>query len=164
VVSSDSAGGDPVTIEGGPDSLGNSYHWTVSNQSTSPIVGLEIPHYRTSLFFAPAGWTFNCTHLAGVGEPDRPGVCTAKADSPGQGIAPGRSAAFGLQLATGSVKRGVGDARVTFADSKTQIVSGVVIPVPEGIGDKYIPLIGLGTILLIFVLYQWVRGRKRYQT
>lgn len=150
----------PASIEGGPDALGNAYQWTITNSHVSPIVRVEIPHYHANLFFAPQGWTFACTNLVGVGATDEPGVCVATAAAPSVGIAPGRSAVFGLQLASGSVKRGFGEAVIGFADSATHKFSGVMVPVPETLGDRYIPLIGLGAILAIFVAYQVARGRK----
>lgn len=152
----------PATVEGGPDSLGQSYQWTVSNQASSPIVHVEFPHYRASLFFAPAKWTFSCSNQVAVGSIDAPGVCVAKADSPGDGVAPGRSAVFGMQLASGAVKRGMGEVRLTFADSTSYLANQVAVPVPETFGDKYIPLIGLGVILAAFVAIRSVQGRKRH--
>ncbi len=150
----------PVSVEGGPDGLGNAYHWTVSNNHTSLIVRVEIPHYRGSLFFAPKGWTSSCTNLVAVGARDATGVCTATATATGDGIAPGRSATFNLQLASGSVKRGSGEVVIGFADATTHKMSGVLVPVPETLGDRYIPLIGLGTILAAFVVIQVFKSRK----
>ena len=150
----------PASIEAGPDALGNAYQWTITNGHVSPIVRVEIPHYRANLFFAPKGWTFTCTNLVGIGAADEPGLCVATAGAASDGIAPGRSAVFGLQLASGSVKRGFGEAVVGFADSSTHKISGVLVPVPETLRDRYIPLIGLGTILAVFVIYQVARGRK----
>jgi hypothetical protein len=149
----------PTSVEGGPDGLGNAYHWTVSNNHTSPIVRVEIPHYRGSLFFAPRGWTSTCTNLVAVGARDTPGICTATAT--GDGIAPGRSATFNLQLASGSVKRGTGDVVIGYADSSKLTISGVLVTVPETWSDKYITLIGLGTILAVFVAVQFLRSRKK---
>lgn len=140
--------------------MGNSYQWTVTNSHTAPIVRVEIPHYRASLFFAPKGWTFACTNLVAIGSADIPGLCTATAGSPGEGIAPGRSASFGLQLAAGSVKRGFAQASIGFADATNTKINDVLVPVPETLGDKYIPLIGLGVILLSLAAYQLLRARK----
>jgi hypothetical protein len=154
------ASSTPAVVEGGPDGLGNAYHWTINNKHTSPIVRVEIPHYRGSLFFAPKGWTSSCTNLVAVGAPDAPGVCTATASATDDGIAPGRSATFSMQLATGTVKRGAGDVVIGFADASTQNIGGVVVPVPETLGDRYISLIGLGTILAGFVAVQVFRSRK----
>jgi hypothetical protein len=141
--------------------LGNTYHWTVTNNQSSPIVRVEIPHYRGNLFFAPKGWTTSCTNLVAVGAPDAPGVCTATAAATGDGIAPGRSATFSMQIATGAVKRGTGDVIIGYADASTQNISGVMVPVPETLSDKYISLIGLGIFLVVFVVAQSVRSRKK---
>lgn len=150
----------PVSVEGGPDGLGNVYHWTVTNNHSSPIVHVEIPQYRGSLFFPPKGWTSSCTNLVAIGAPDAPGICTATAASRADGIAPGRSASFGLQIAAGSAKRGSGEVLIGFGDSSTQRIGNVMVPVPETLGDRYITLIGLGAILAVYVVIQVVRGRK----
>ena len=150
-----------ASIEGGPDALGKSYHWTITNNHTSPIVRVDIPHYRASLFFAPKGWTSTCTNLVAVGAADEPGVCSATAAAASDGIAPGRSANFGVQLASGAIKRGAGEVVLSFADAGTQKISGVPVPVPETFGDRYIPLLGLGTILVIFVIVQVFRSHKK---
>jgi hypothetical protein len=150
-----------VTIEGGPEALGATYQWTITNNHTSPIVRVEVPHYRASLFFAPKGWTSSCTNLVAVGALDATGVCTATATVLADGIAPGRSATFGMQLAAGSIKRGSSEATIGFADSSTQTVSGVLVPVPETFADRYISLLGLGAILAGFVVFQALRSRKK---
>lgn len=151
----------PVIVEGGPEGLGNSYQWTITNSYDSPIVKVEIPHYRANLFYAPKGWTTSCTNLVEVGGKDAPGVCTSSAQSPVDGIASGRSASFQIQLATGQVKRGFATARFTHADGATHEVSGVFVPIPESMGDRYIPLFGLGAILTVFAAIQAARRRKR---
>lgn len=150
-----------VSIEGGPETASNAYRWTITNNHGSPIVRVELPQYRGSLFFPPTGWTSSCTNLVAVGAPDAPGTCTAIAKSESQGIALGRSSSFGLQLASGSVKRGFGEVVIGFADSSTHRVGGVMVPVPETLGDRYIPLIGLGTILALYVGVQITRSRKK---
>ena len=150
----------PVSVEGGPDGLGHTYHWTISNNHASPIVRVEIPHYRASLFFAPKGWTSTCTNLVAVGAIDAPGLCIASATAIVDGIAPGRSVQFGMQLGSASVKRGTGDVVIGYADSSKLTISGILVPVPETLSDKYIPLIGLGTILAVFVVVQVLKSRK----
>lgn len=151
----------PVTVEGGPDGLGSSYQWTITNDYTSPITKVEIPHYRASLFFAPKGWNSSCTNLVAVGAKDEPGSCTSTAESPASGIAPGRSLSFSLQVASGTVKRGSGTVTVEFADSSRQQVANVLVPVPESIMARYVPLIGLGAILFFLVVVETIRSRKK---
>ncbi len=150
----------PVSVEGGPEGLGNAYQWTIGNHQFSPIIRIEVPHYRATLFFAPKGWTSACTNMVNVGAKDLPGICTATANSPGEGIAQGRSASFSMQIASGAVKRGSGKVIVGFADATTQEIGGVLVPVPETRGDRYIPLIGLGAILLGFFILQAIRRRR----
>lgn len=150
-----------VTIEGGPEGLGNSYQWTVTNDHSSPIIKVEFPHYRASLFLAPAGWSSSCTNLVAIGAKDEPGTCTSVADSPASGIAPGRSLSFRIQLASGTVKRGSGTAVVEFADSRRQEVVGVLIPVPESRMTRFMPLVGLGVVLSFLIILETIRSRRK---
>lgn len=155
------ASSPPVIMEGGPDALGTAYSWTLTNQSSSPVVSVALPHYRASLFFAPKGWATSCTNLVAVGSLDAPGVCTATAPSASLGIAPGRSAQFGLQMGSAVVKRGTGQVVVELADSTRLSIDNVVVPMPERWSDKYVSLVGLGSILVIFIFVQSIRSRKK---
>ncbi len=150
-----------VTITGGADASGHTYAWQVANTGDSSIVEVRFPHYRAGLFFAPQGWSTNCTALVHVGVKDEPGVCTARAVSPGEGIAPGRSATFSIQVAPAGAKRGRGEATVRLADGTEMRVGGVELPQAEGLGDKYVSLIGLGAVFMIFIVAQAIRKRRK---
>lgn len=149
-----------VTIEGGPDANGHGYTWTVTNGRALPIVHVEFPHYRASLFFASEGWKTECTNLVAVGVKSLAGVCAASTDIPASGIAAGRSATFSMQIASVGAKRGLGAVVVRFSDGVTQTISGVPVPTAEPPGDRNIPLIGLGTVFMIFIVVRAARRRR----
>ncbi len=152
--------GRPVTVAGGADASGHVYAWTVTNRHTSPITRVEFPHYRATLFFAPTGWSTDCTFLVNVGVEDSPGACVASAPAPTDGIQPGRSAEFRMQCSARGASRGIGVITVRFADDTRREVAGVELPRPEGVGDKYVPLIGLAAIAGIFALIAAIRNRR----
>jgi hypothetical protein len=149
-----------VSIIGGADASGHTYTWQVRNGGASPIVEVRFPHYRGGLFFSPLGWSSDCTALVHVGAKDEPGVCTARAVAPADGIAPGQSVAFSMQIASSGAKRGPGEVTVRFADGSETRVAGVELPQQEGLGDKYVSLVALGGVFTIFVIAQAVRKRR----
>jgi hypothetical protein len=150
-----------VAITGGADASGHTYTWQVQNGGTSPIVEVCFPHYRAGLFFPPGGWSNDCTALVKVGAKDEPGFCTARATAPAEGIAKGRSTPFSMQIAAAGAKRGLGEVVVRFADGSETRIAGVELPQQEGLGDRYVSLIALGAVFLIFVAVQAVRNRRR---
>lgn len=167
-----------ATITGGADPAGYSYTWTVTNKHTSPIVHVEFPHYHGALFFAPEDWSVECTFLVNVGVEDRPGVCTARnvlfAEAPAGfarnntalGSKPGSARDtldFRMQVLLRGTRRGQGQVLVRFADGSEVYVAGVELPQREAVGDKYVPLIGLGLIFLIWVIAR-SRSRAKRQT
>jgi len=151
-----------VTITGGADASGNNYTWTVTNHYRSPIVYVEFPHYRAVLFYAPAGWSTKSTYLVNVGVPDRPGLCTAKAESVAKGIRPGTSAEFRMQVDVGKAWRGPGTVRIRFADGTETTVADVQLPQPKNTPiDKYVRVIGFFVIFVVAVAIFSIRQRKR---
>lgn len=149
-----------VSITGGADASGHTYSWQVHNGGALPIVEVRFPHYRAGLFFPPPGWSNDCTALVHVGAKDEPGICTARAAAPADGITPGRSAAFSMQIAPAGAKRGPGEVTVRFADGNETRVAGVELPQQEGLGDKYVSLIALGGVFIVFVAVQAIRKRR----
>jgi hypothetical protein len=140
-----------VTITGGADATGDGYAWTVVNNHTSPIVYVEFPHYHASLFLAPDGWSTDSTFLVNVGVEDRPGTCTARVGQPASGIKRGATGTFQMRVYQPGTRRGQGTVVVRFADGSEVQVSGVEMPTPEAMSDKYAPLIGLGAIFIIWL-------------
>ncbi len=167
----------PVTITGGADPAGYTYTWTVTSKHSSPIVHVEFPHYHGALFFAPENWSVECTFLVNVRVEDRPGVCTARntlfAEAPARrtrnDVAPrSRSASaqgaleFRMQVVLKGARRGPGHVLVRFADDSEVYVAGVELPQREAAGDKYISLIGLGLIFVVWVIARtWGRAKRQ---
>ena len=155
------AGNAPVVITGGTDASGHTYTWQVNNGGVSPIVEVRFPHSHGGLFFPPPGWSSDCTAMVHVGTKDGPGVCAVRAPAPADGIAPGRSVTFSMQIAPAGAKRGPGEVTVRFADGSETRIAGVELSQREAIGDKNLPLFGLGGAFTIFVIAQAVRERRR---
>ncbi|HUU97787.1 MAG TPA: hypothetical protein VM487_18785 [Phycisphaerae bacterium] len=149
-----------VTITGGADASGQNYRWTVTNHYGSPVVYIQFPHYHADTFFAPDGWEKECTNLIGVGARNAPGTCTAWADSPEKGIAPGRSAEFSVRLAAVGAHRRPGQVTVRFADGTQTIVAGVELPTASTTSEQLYALIGFAMVFAI-VVYVQVRRRRR---
>lgn len=150
-----------VTITGGADASGQNYRWTVTNHYGSPVVYIQFPHYHADTFFAPDGWEKECTNLIRVGARNAPGTCTTWADSAEKGIAPGRSAEFGMRLASaGGHHRRAGRVTVRFADGTQTIVAGVELPTASTTPERLYGLIGFALVFLIIVIVQTRRRRK----
>jgi hypothetical protein len=149
-----------VTITGGAEDSRHHYSWVVTNRHTAPIVRIEFPHYKAYLFFVPDGWSTETTALVHIGVKDAPGVCTAKVDSSAEGIAPGESATFRMQVGDLRAKPLAGSVRVKFADGREASISGVELPTRGSKTEKYVPLIGLGLIFATWVLIANIRRRR----
>ena len=150
-----------VTITGGADQTAHNYSWTVRNHDTSPIVYLEFPHYRADLFTTPAGWEQKgTTYLVNIGVADKPGVCIARPVPPHPGIVRGASASFGMRVAQRRGLLGKNTVTVRFADGKEVRVKDVELPVPPEETSKYVPLIGMGVLFVVFVAYRTIRNRR----
>jgi hypothetical protein len=150
-----------VTIEGGPDPTGHVYEWQVTNQSRSAIVGIEFPHFGASVFFAPQHWTVSCTNLVNVGMGETFGTCRANAPAPKDAIATGGAAAFRMQCAARQGRTGLGSVKVDLADGTQLSVPGVRLPQRESLSDRFVPLIGLGFLAIIFLIYKGAASRRR---
>lgn len=152
----DRARATKVEISGGADASGHQYTWKITNRSQVPIVAVDIPHYRATLFFPPDGWTQDCTFLVNVGVKSSPGVCSAKAEPVQGAIRPGRSLEFKMQVGDRTV-RGGGEVVVYFQNGEQTRIGGVELPIREPSGDQMVPLIGMGVAFLVFIL----AGKRR---
>ena len=152
---------DPVKIVGGPDITGHNYEWKVYNNSPSPIVYVEFPHWHADLFYGQNGWSGKSSYLINVGVPELPGICTATADSPANYIRQGGSAQFFMRIAPIGADHGKGQAKVRFADGSERIIDGVVLPRKPPQEYKFATLIALGVLFLGFVIVKTFRQRRR---
>lgn len=150
-----------VTITGGADASGQNYHWTVTNHYGSPVVYVQFPHYHADTFLTPDRWEKECINLIRVGARNEPGTCTAWVNPPEKGIAPGRSAEFGMRLARGGGHhRRPGQVTVRFADGTQTIVGGVELPTASTTSEQLYALIGFALVFVIVVYVQVRRRRK----
>lgn len=152
---------EPVKIVGGADITGHNYEWKVYNNSPSPIVYIEFPHWHADLFFGQNGWTGKSTYLVNVGIPDLPGTCTATADSPAHYIRQGGSATFTMRISPKGADRGKGQATVRFADGSKRIIEGVELPRTPPQEYKFATLIALAVLFLGWVVVKTFRQRRR---
>ena len=152
-----------AAIKSEVDSTGFSYEWAITNEHTSPIVRIEIPHHNASLFFVPKGWIAQCTNLVGLGVKDPTGICTASVENAGDGIAPGRPVTLSMQIAGEGAKRGRGAVVLRFADGTATTITDVTVPTAEPRGDRNVPLMGLGAILVIIIVARSARRRRAKQ-
>lgn len=157
------AASDPmVTITGGADPTGHHYTWTLTNHHTSRVVFVEFPHYHVGMFFAPDGWsTDESTSILSVQATLKPGVCVARAQSPEDGTPPGASTVFRAQLGPYGAPRGPGVVRVQFADGTETLVRGVELPQAPSTGERFVPLIGLGSIFIVWLIVRKTRRKTR---
>jgi hypothetical protein len=152
----------PVQVEGGPDASGHLYTWTVTNRGSSAITAVEFPAWNADLFQPPPGWS------ADLGDADRDGALKARpgwflafADTPYDGIVPGGSDTFSMRIRPRGARRGAGTVIIHFADGTQVEVPGVMVPMAESLGDKYVSLVGLGAIFVIAVAIQAIRSRHK---
>lgn len=147
-----------ATVVGGADPSGHVYTWRIGHEHTSPLVGVEFPHYMADVFTAPEGWAVECTHLIGQGGRPARGVCVARVETDGRGLPAGREAEFTMRIAPAGTPRGTGSVKLSFADGTTLTVGGVEVPIPTPVSDRLIVPAGLAAILIIIVA---VGARKR---
>lgn len=151
-----------VKITGGADEVGHNYQWRVTNQSNSPIVRIEFPHYGADLFHAPPDWTQGTQkemNLVNVGWEDEPGVCFAT--MPGPGLLPGATAEFGMRISSRGALKGEGTVRIQFADGTWAKIPGVELPVMPTRTSPYLGVVAMGAMLLVFIIVRESRRRKQ---
>lgn len=149
-----------VTITGGADGSGQNYSWTITNRHSSPIVFIEIPHYRADTFVTPAGWQQECTNLMIAGQAREPGVCRAWPKPNASGLTPGRSAEFALRVAREGAQRRTGTVLVKFADGTQVSIPGVEVPTRESVPERFAALIGMALIVGLLIVFQ-LRARRK---
>lgn len=150
-------GSPSVAISGGADDSGQIYSWKITNEYDSPIIFVEIPQYKAAAGSPPDGWESTLTNPRGQG--GRTGFFRSQVGTAADGIAPGESATFGLQVTVGGTPRGKGDVLIRFAD-ETEMRVRSEVPIKETPADRYVALIGLGLIFAVFLVVRAVQRRK----
>ena len=145
-------------ITGGVDETGLLYRWSVTHDEPSGLARLEFPHFRGAWVRVPEGWDGELTHPRGEG--GRDGVCVYLARSRDANIPPNTPAIFELGLVADGTPRAQREVIATFGDGRTAVALAEV-PIPEAAADRYISLIGLGGIFLLFLIARaFRRGRQ----
>jgi hypothetical protein len=153
-----------VTIAGGVRTDNPQYFdWTITNEYSSPIVKIEIPHTNGDLLEAPSGWGYKW--LKGAEAPAELGqtVCRATAKEPNFGIAAGRGMKFSMRVNREGALPRTGTVRITFEDGKATIVTGVQLPSGQQTIERGVVTITLGAVFAI-VLIVHARRRKRAES
>ena len=157
VFTTDLMGSPSVAISGGADNSGYKYSWTITNDHDSPIIFVEIPQYRAAVGSPPEGWKSELTNPRGEG--GRTGFFRSEVSAGVDGIAPGESATFHLQVSVGGTPRGKGDVLIRFAD-ETETRVRAELPIKEAPADRNVSLIGLSLIFAVFLVVRAVKRRK----
>lgn len=152
-----------VIIKGGRDASGQNYEWTITNNYSSPIVVIEIPHYHADTFSPPKGWAPETTNLQRLNARDEPGICKATAP-PSGGLHTGETATVSIRIAQIGTLRGTGTVTIRFLDGRTIGVSGVDLPCAPTFFNQYGYPLGLALLLGGALLWQALRKRKKSES
>lgn len=153
---------DGVTVVGdvNPDNA-RQFVWQITNNGRKPIVWFEASHYLGKLVDPPDGWAqTKLTANIGLGEKAAVGVVRCEAKTPYDAIRPGQSKAIGLRLDRRGGYCEPDDVTVGFADGSTMVIGGVLCPAKEPFLRNNYPVIGLGVMFGLFLVYKVLRGKK----
>ncbi len=143
-----------VTIEGGARSDNPQfYHWEVTNHHSSPIIYIEFPQYHGDTFNPPAGWSQDWKNQRKLkGGEDAPGWVRTSVEQAGDGIAPGRSAAFEMRISREGALPRTGVVTVRFADDTESLIAGVELPSAKSFLEQNIMAMAMAAIFLVALL------------
>lgn len=151
-----------VTVVGdiNPDNA-RQFVWQITNNGRKPIVWFEASHYLGKLVDPPEGWAqTKLTANIGLGEKAAVGVVRCEAKTSSDAIRPGQKKAIGLRLDRRGGYCEPGEVTVGFADGSTAVLRGVLCPAKEPFLRNNYPVIGLGVMFGLFLLYKVARSRK----
>ena len=118
----------------------NIYRYTVSNLSSSSIVGFEVVQHAAYNFQPPDGWQ---TDTSGD-------FFKAWTDTPATGIAPDETGQFSMRVSSKGAVLGLASAKLKLQSGQTIELKDLWCPVPEP--KSYIALVA-GLILLLALLH-----------
>lgn len=159
--------GHPALAEGGVTIVGDTlpdnpahFRWTVTNESGANIVMFRAPRFLAETAIPPRGWTAEI--LKGTSE--RNGEVVFRADTPADGVFPSSHLDFEVQdtrrVRVGRTKRPL-TVTVGRANGTEQKVVDVLCPTEESAFVRNLPMIGLGSMFVIFLAVQAARKRRR---
>lgn len=150
-----------VTIESRYVADDHEYTYRVTNRHSSPVVEIEIPHFKADLVTAPDDWGVELTNRVGAAGGGKPGVCKVKPKNGGGGLVAGQVVQFQMRVPDAAVAKGANDARVRFADGTEAIVPNVTVPIPPSGGGGVVLPVGLVVIFVAAVVFREYRRRQR---
>lgn len=151
-----------VTIHGGVRETNPQwYDWTVTNEYTSPIIKIEIPHTNGDSLESPPGWGYEWLKAQAAPQDLGRTVCRAAPRATHGGIPPGSRAKFSMRIMRDGAMPRPGKVRVHFADGRTLTVSGVELPSGHETGERAIVTITLGAVFVILLFYHARRRQRR---
>jgi hypothetical protein len=147
-------------MTGGPDDTGQWFEWRLSNNSLSPIVAIEIPHYQADLMELPPGWSFRWLEASAPEARRGRAWMFATAARPEAGVRPGSTVDVRMRIRHGGVQTGRDSVRVRFADGRDYEIANVNTPREPGAMERYSTTFGFGLIVLIIALAARRRRRR----
>ena len=166
VVAAAAFGDDDIVVVGRRGAGGaKEFVLTVTNRGARPITSVEHPHFLGLTPIAPDGWEESRM----TGNPTRhqkraPGILEYRAKNAAAAIRKGQSVEFRLLLDVYWPGVMVPMPVTIGLDDGTEIqVSGVACPYRVSYFRQYFPVIGLGVVFAIFILYKLIRGKRESQ-
>ncbi len=132
------------------------FRWTITNQADQPIVYFRAPRYLSETLMPPDGW--EATITTGENHGDNEVVFQARAT--GYGIYPGKSMTF--EIRDTRAERGTKlhkPATIRLSDGTELVIPETPCPGPEPEYLRQLPLIGLGVMFGLFLLWQVLRRK-----
>lgn len=152
------AAGPSAAVTGGCDPSGHNYEWTIVHDHESPLVYVEIPHFRADMFSAPDGWT---TEIINQNSPDlQPGKCIAQVTALSTGLRRGEKGEFTMRINAASAQKGRRAMRLRFAD-RAEIDVMATIPIEYSSLERYLVPLVLGGSFGLYLLVITIRSNRR---
>lgn len=154
---------ETVDIQGGaqPDNS-HAYNYVVTNHASSPVVAVDLPHFRGDVFRVPEDWTFEATERF-TSLNTGPGRFLAKVSNDRAAIAKRGQATFSVRISHLGAAQGRGEAVVLLKDGR-RLTIPVECAVQESLIGRYRSLVGMGTAFVLFVLFGLWRSRRKPAT
>ncbi len=143
-----------VQVDGSVDASAHNYEWTVTNLHESPIVSVEVEHFRGDTCVQPSDWDQTFTNKHSID--GSTGLCGGKAPT-NRGIRKGRSKKFQMRIGQMGAPVGQGPMTITFADGSTVTIM-TTVSIPPSVLERYATLFGMGGLVLIVVLFKLIKG------
>lgn len=139
------------------------FEWTIDNGAPQPIVRVQFHHFLGKDVFPPAGWVKSkMTGNIGINQKRELGVLEFSAEKKSGGIHSGGTQNFRVRLDTTWTRYVTPQTvEVEFADGKKAEIHGVFSPAQAPfLRDNY-PVVGLGSIFIIFIIASAARRKRR---